>query len=91
MVAVDAWLIEIAVVAAMSLRLQGRQILLITVGGLHHLLVLALITGLPVLLFSGWYRGLTRYAGSYSLYGLLPRSALMVLLLLLVNTTLGLA
>lgn len=91
MVAVDALLIEIAVVAAMSLRLQGRQILLITVGGMHHLLVLALITGLPVLLFSGWYRGLTRYAGSYSLYGLLPRSALMVLLLLLVNTLVGLA
>lgn len=91
MVAVDAWLIEVAVVAAMSLRLQGRQILLITVGGMHHLLVLALLTGLPVLLLSGWYRGLTRYAGSYSLYGLLPRSALMVLVLLLANTAIGLA
>jgi FlaA1/EpsC-like NDP-sugar epimerase len=42
-----------------------------------------------VLLFSGWYRGLTRYAGSHSLYGLIPRGVVMVLVLLMANTLLG--
>ncbi|WP_254963986.1 MULTISPECIES: nucleoside-diphosphate sugar epimerase/dehydratase [unclassified Cyanobium] len=53
------------------------------------LLPLAVITGLPVLVVSGWYRGLTRYAGSHSLYGLVPRSGSMVLILLLISTLMG--
>ncbi|MFS6826465.1 hypothetical protein [Cyanobium sp. ATX-6F1] len=54
-----------------------------------HLLPWALFIGLSVLLSSGWYRSLTRYSGSHSLYGLLPRAGLAVLLLLLVSTLLG--
>ncbi|MEX1316240.1 MAG: hypothetical protein AB1Z22_03805 [Synechococcaceae cyanobacterium] len=49
------------------------------------LLPWAIGIGLAVLLSSDWYRGLTRYSGSHSLYTLLPRTGLMVLLLLLVN------
>ncbi|MEB3321953.1 MAG: nucleoside-diphosphate sugar epimerase/dehydratase [Synechococcaceae cyanobacterium] len=45
--------------------------------------------GLTVLVLSGWYRGLTRYSGSHSLYGLLPRTGVACLLLLLVNTLSG--
>ncbi len=50
------------------------------------LLIPAVISGLAVLWLSGWYRGLTRYTGSYSLYGLIPRSFLMVILLLFLST-----
>jgi FlaA1/EpsC-like NDP-sugar epimerase len=50
---------------------------------------MAVATGLPVLVLTGWYRGLTRYAGSHSLYGLVPRSGVMVLILLLVSTLMG--
>jgi FlaA1/EpsC-like NDP-sugar epimerase len=42
-----------------------------------------------VLFFSGWYRGLTRFAGSHSLYGLIPRAAGMVMVLLLISTLIG--
>ncbi|MDM7935848.1 MAG: nucleoside-diphosphate sugar epimerase/dehydratase [Cyanobium sp. CZS 48M] len=45
--------------------------------------------GLAILVLSGWYRSLTRFSGSHSLYGLLPRSGLAVLLLLLVFTLTG--
>lgn len=41
-----------------------------------------LLIGLATLLFSRWYRSLTRFAGSFSLYGLLPRTGLIVFLLL---------
>jgi len=59
------------------------------------LLPLGVVSGLAVLLFSGWYRGLTRYAGSHSLYGLIPRTGIMVILmmgfssLLAINLPLG--
>ncbi|MCS5692549.1 polysaccharide biosynthesis protein [Cyanobium sp. FGCU-6] len=89
MVAVDAGLIAASVVGAFALRLQDRELLISSLEGTSQLIPLALICGLPVLYFSGWYRGLTRYAGSHSMYGLLPRSALMVLTLLLVNTLAG--
>ena len=48
-----------------------------------------LLLGIGCLFFSGWYRGLTRSTGSYALYGLLPRTALITLLLLLVCTLQG--
>ncbi|MBC1261451.1 polysaccharide biosynthesis protein [Synechococcus sp. BSF8S] len=54
-----------------------------------HLLPWAVGIAWLVLLLSGWYRGLTRYSGSHTLYGLLPRSGLIVLLLLLVSTLSG--
>ena len=47
----------------------------------------AVAVGLSLLLLSSWYRGLTRFSGSYSLYGLLTRAGLAVLLL--VNNLLG--
>ena len=48
-----------------------------------------LLLGIGCLFFSGWYRGLTRSTGSYALYGLLPRTGLITLLLLLVCTLQG--
>jgi len=91
MVAVDAGLIVGCVLGAFALRLRDRELLFNTLSSTPQLIPLALICGLPVLYFSGWYRGLTRYAGSHSMYGLLPRSALMVLTLLLANTLAGAA
>jgi FlaA1/EpsC-like NDP-sugar epimerase len=53
------------------------------------LLPWAMAIGLSVLWISGWYRGLTRYTGSHALYTLLPRTSLVVLLVLLVSTLSG--
>ena len=89
MVALDGLLIVTAVVAAFALRLQQRETLLQALNDHMQLLPLAVVCGLPILLASGWYRGLTRFAGSHSLYGLLPRAGLVVLALLLVNTLIG--
>jgi FlaA1/EpsC-like NDP-sugar epimerase len=89
LVAFDSLLILAAFYGALGLRLQGRETFSAAVSAAHAMPLLAVATGLPVLLFSGWYRGLTRYAGSYSLYGLLPRALLMMMLLLLANTLLG--
>lgn len=89
MVLFDGVLIVIAFLGAYILRLQDSESLRDILQRTIHLLPLALISGLPVLFFSGWYRGLTRYAGSHSLYGLIPRTAFMVLVLLLVNTLIG--
>ncbi|MEB3200903.1 MAG: nucleoside-diphosphate sugar epimerase/dehydratase [Synechococcaceae cyanobacterium] len=83
----DAVLLAACFWATFALRLQNinslefRQQL--------HLLPWALGPGLLVLLASGWYRSLIRYSSSHSLYGMLPRTALLVLLLLLVSTLLG--
>lgn len=89
MVLFDGLLIVIAFLGAFFLRLQDteslRELLLRSI----HLLPLAVVSGLPILFFSGWYRGLTRFAGSHSLYGLIPRTASMVLVLLLLNTLIG--
>jgi len=46
------------------------------------LLPFAVVSGLSILLISGWYRGLTRYAGSHSLYVLIPRTVSMVLVMM---------
>ncbi|MCT0229507.1 polysaccharide biosynthesis protein [Synechococcus sp. CS-1324] len=45
----------------------------------HHgwLLPWAVGSGLLLLAISGWYRSLTRYSGSHSLYALLPRAAIL--------------
>tara|TARA_B100002051_G_scaffold158452_1_gene149844 strand:- start:266 stop:2272 length:2007 start_codon:yes stop_codon:yes gene_type:complete len=50
------------------------------------LLPVLLLVGLGTLIISGWYRSLTRAAGSHSFYSLLPRTCLIVLLLLFVST-----
>jgi len=89
LVAFDGALILLAFYGAYALRLPETQSMALAMGSVQHLPVLAVISGLPVLLVSGWYRGLTRYAGSHSLYGLLPRALVMVLVLLMVSTLLG--
>jgi len=83
----DAGLIAAAFWGAMVLRLnwevvsQNRNSL--------YLLPAAIVIGLLTFLASGWYRGLTRYSGSLSLYGFPPRAALVALALLLVSTLHG--
>ena len=89
LVVVDGLLIVAAFLEAFALRLQERETLLQVLQQHLELLPLALLSGLPILVLSGWYRGLTRYAGSHSLYGLVPRAGLMVLVLLLISTLLG--
>ena len=89
LVTFDGLLILAAFYGAFALRLHEKETLANTVASVPWLPWLALVSGLPVLLFSGWYRGLTRYAGSHSLYGLIPRGVVMVLVLLMANTLLG--
>ncbi|WP_411873000.1 polysaccharide biosynthesis protein [Vulcanococcus limneticus] len=89
LVTFDGLLILAAFYGAFALRLHEKETLTTTVATVPWLPWLALVSGLPVLLFSGWYRGLTRYAGSHSLYGLIPRGVVMVLVLLMANTLLG--
>ncbi len=87
LVLLDAGLISLAFWGAFALRLLDNDP---TQLDQHlHLLPWAAGIGISVLLLSGWYRGLTRFSGSYSLYGLLPRAGVAVLLLLLVSTLLG--
>jgi FlaA1/EpsC-like NDP-sugar epimerase len=89
LVGFDGLLILASFYGAYALRLPERESLAMAMASVQHLPALAVISGLPVLVLSGWYRGLTRYAGSHSLYGLLPRTLVMVLVLLLVSTLLG--
>ena len=89
LVTFDGLLILAAFYGTFALRLHEKETLASTMASLPWLPWLALISGLPVLLLSGWYRGLTRYAGSHSLYGLIPRAVIMVLVLLMANTLIG--
>lgn len=81
----DGILIVAAFYGAIALRLNNPVDISIFLAKQKALLLPAVISGLSVLWLSGWYRGLTRYTGSYSLYGLIPRSFLMVLLLLFIS------
>ncbi len=89
LVVFDGLMIVAAYLGAFVLRLPDATSLRGFLPTTILLLPLAVITGLPVLVVSGWYRGLTRYAGSHSLYGLVPRSGAMVLILLLSSTLIG--
>ncbi len=89
LVVFDGLMIIAAYLGAFILRLPDAASLSGFLPSTILLLPLAVITGLPVLVVSGWYRGLTRYAGSHSLYGLVPRSGSMVLILLLISTLIG--
>jgi len=82
----DGILIILAFYGAIALRLNNPVDIGIFLTKQKALLPPAIVSGLSVLWLSGWYRGLTRYTGSYSLYGLIPRSFLMVLLLLFIST-----
>jgi FlaA1/EpsC-like NDP-sugar epimerase len=83
----DGVLIVISFYGAIALRLNNPIDMNIFLSEQKILLVPAVISGLAVLWGSGWYRGLTRYTGSYSLYGLIPRSFVMVLLLLFLSSS----
>ena len=89
LVVFDGLMIITAYLVAFVLRLPDAASLKGFLPSTILLLPLAVITGLPVLVVSGWYKGLTRYAGSHSLYGLIPRSGSMVLILLLCSTLIG--
>lgn len=82
----DGLLIVISFYGAIALRLNNPIDFKVFLSEQKILLLPAVISGLAVLWLSGWYRGLTRYTGSYSLYGLIPRSFLMVILLLFLST-----
>jgi FlaA1/EpsC-like NDP-sugar epimerase len=81
----DGLLIIFSFYGAIALRLNNPINLNIFLSEQKVLLLPAIISGLAVLWLSGWYRGLTRYTGSYALYGLIPRSLLMVILLLFLS------
>ncbi|MFN9644481.1 MAG: polysaccharide biosynthesis protein [Cyanobacteriota bacterium] len=82
----DGLLIVFSFYGAIALRLNNPSNINVFLSEQKTLLLPAVISGLAVLWLSGWYRGLTRYTGSYALYGLIPRSLLMVLLLLFLST-----
>lgn len=87
LITVDGLLIAFSFWLAFALRLgelNPPQFL-----GNLWLLSWSVVIGLAVLLLSGWYSSLTRFSGSHSLYGLLPRSGMAVLLLLLVSILFG--
>jgi FlaA1/EpsC-like NDP-sugar epimerase len=81
----DGLLIIFSFYGAIALRLNNPIDMRIFISEQKVLLLPAVVSGLAVLWLSGWYRGLTRYTGSYSLYGLIPRSFLMVILLLFLS------
>jgi FlaA1/EpsC-like NDP-sugar epimerase len=88
LLALDAALTALAVWGAFALRLN-LPLPLHFLAQLPWLLLVAEAVTLPWLLASGWYRGLTRASGSRTLYDLLPRSLVAVLLLLFVITLSG--
>ena len=67
LVVFDGLMIVASYLGAFILRLPDAATLKGFMPSTILLLPLAVITGLPVLVVSGWYRGLTRYAGSHSL------------------------
>ena len=87
LIGVDAVVLVLAFWAGFALRLN--QFFPLQFWRATPLLWPLLLLGIGCLFFSGWYRGLTRSTGSYALYGLLPRTGLIVLLLLLVCTLQG--
>jgi len=81
----DSLLIVIAFLGSLLLVRSPDTLYLAT----SKLLPLGVVSGLAVLLLSGWYRGLTRYAGSHSLYGLIPRTGTMAILMMAFSSLLA--
>jgi FlaA1/EpsC-like NDP-sugar epimerase len=77
LVALDGLLIVLAFWSTFLLRLNAPWDPWI--GQSLPILLVLLPVGLVTLASTGWYQGLTRYSGSHSLYGLLPRTALFLL------------
>lgn len=88
LLAADALLIPLAVWLSFWLRLAHP----FNANFLQSLWMLpaALLIGLPLYAFTGQYKGLTRYAGSQSLYRLAGRNGLLVLVLALAGVMLRL-
>ena len=85
----DALLLALAVWLCFWLRLaQPWHPRLLEVG--TWLLPAALLIGLPVFVFSGQYKGLSRYVGSRALYELSARTGLISLLLAVLGWSMGL-
>ena len=81
----DSLLIVIAFLGSLLLVRSPETLSLATT----KLLPLGVISGLAVLLSTKWYQGLTRFAGSHSLYGLIPRTGAMVILMMGFSSLLG--
>ena len=86
LLSLDAGLIGLSFWAAIALRVGDSVDRQRHLADQLYLLPWAIGIGLLVLAGSGWYTSLVRSSGSHSFYGLLPRSAFVVLLLLLVST-----
>ena len=89
LVSLDALLIVVSFWATFLLRLNAFWDPWITQS--LPILLLLLPIGLVTLLQTGWYQGLTRYSGSHSLYGLLPRTALFLTITAILVPLFGLA
>ena len=80
LIVIDAFLLPLAVWLSFWLRLAHPfHPTFIAVGS--WLLLGVLLVGLPLYLFTGQYKGLTRYVGSAALYRLAGRNGLLVLFL----------
>lgn len=78
LVVIDGVLISSSFLGAFYLRFNQHPELFSSYLSIHiWLLPWAIATGLTILASSGWYRSLVRYSGSHSLYGLVPRAAIL--------------
>ncbi len=87
MLSCDAFVLLIGFWAAFALRLN--QLWPLQFQQALPLLLPLWLLGLATLVLSRWYRGLTRTTGSFSLYGLLPRTGLIVVLLFAYTSLFG--
>ena len=87
LVLLDGGLISLSFLGAFYLRFNQNIGLFSNYLSSHlWLLPWAILSGLAILFSSGWYQGLTRYSGSHSLYGLVPRSLLLTACLFLISS-----
>ena len=89
LIGVDGLLIMVCTITALAIKSSLQPGLEQTLPNQALMLPWAIGTGLVVFYLSGWYRGLTRFSGSHSLYALVPRTITMVLVLLAINHLLG--
>ena len=87
MLSCDAFVLLIGFWAAFALRLN--QLWPLQFQQALPLLLPLWLLGLATLVLSRWYRGLTRTTGSFSLYGLLPRTGLIVVLIFAYTSLFG--
>ena len=77
LIVIDAFLLPLAVWLSFWLRLAHPFHPNFIVSGIW-LMIAGVLVGLPLFLFTGQYKGLTRYVGSAGLYGLATRNGLLV-------------